>query len=371
MNQRVDGSGGTMRRHWKGAGGLVGVLGLGLSLLAAGGCRPNLPRAPTTLAEDPEFVAPPPLARQGIDEDNPAPLSILPGDVLHVQLVYYRSATDIERDNHPGLIVDETGLVQVPLAGSVDVGGMTLAEAEVALEEAVQRYDREAQVNLRVDAFDGHQVSILGAVAKPGRHPATPGLRVADLIALAGGLDVRATETAVVPLADLRNATLVRNGEVMPVDIAMAYSGDPRHNIRVRAGDQLVVPPSFNNQVVLLGEVEAPAPYSFTPGMRLSRALSMAGGVTELGHRGDIRIIRGDLNAPRVFHASLKDLVDGNRPDVELAAGDIIFVSDEPLVAVESVLTVLNPLVQTALTGSFIFTAIEATNDNGGGGGGE
>jgi len=328
------------------------------SLVAAAGCRPNLPRAPTTLAEDEAFVAPEPIVRDGLEADPPVPLRILPGDVLHVQLVYYRSATNIERDPHPGLVVDETGMVQVPLAGAVHVGGLSIADAENTLEEAIRRYDREAQVNLRVDAFAGHQVSVLGAVAKPGLHPATPGLRISDLIALSGGLDVRATETAVVPMADLRNAQLVRDGEIVPVDIGQAYTGNPRHNIRVRPGDHLYVPPNLNNQIVVLGEVAAPAPYVFTPGMRLSRALAVAGGVTEVGHRGDIRIIRGDLNAPRVFHASLKDLVDGNRPDVELANGDIVFVSDEPAVALRTVTDFLGPVFQALNSALLIWNIV-------------
>lgn len=327
-------------------------------LVVTAGCS-RMPRAPTTPVADDGFTALVPVERPGVDEDPPEELKVLPGDVLALELVSYKSVSNTERTDYAQLVVDEVGIVHAPLAGDVRVGGLTINDAENAIEQAVRQYDRGAEINIRITDYAGHSVTVLGAVLQPGRVDATPGIRLADLLALVGGPIMDRQGRMTIFLADLSAAQLMRNNEMIPVSLERAMVGDPRHNVRIRAGDYLYVPPSRGNRVVILGEVNGPTVLPYLTGMRLTEALAFAGGVTVDGDRGDIRIVRGDLDTPRVYQTSIKSLVNGNQTDVVLAPGDIIFVEDEPLVAWRTALEVFNPLLQSGITGILLWNTLQ------------
>lgn len=345
---------------------------LTLGAFAVSGCS-HFPRVPTRPVGEDGFTALVPVERPGVDEDPPEELEVLPGDVLAVEIVSYRSPAKTERIIYEGLVVDEVGIVHVALAGNVDVGGMTLDQAETKIEEAVRQYDRSAEVNIRITQYDGHSVTVLGSVVTPGRVPATPGLRLADLLALVGGPILDRAGQMTIFLADLGSSQLMRDGEMLPVDLEKAMLGDPRHNVRIRAGDYLYIPPSRGNSIVILGEVGNPTVLPYLRELRLTEALAYAGGISPDGDRGDIRIVRGDLDSPRVYQTSIKSLVNENQTDVILAPGDIIFVEDEPLVAWRTALEVVQPLLQLANLGILTWNLVETQslrNETAGGDGG-
>lgn len=105
--------------------------------------------------------------------------------------------------------------------------------------------------------------------------------------------------------------------------------GDPRHNVRVRPGDYLHVPSARGHTITVLGAVGRPTVLSHRDGIRLTEVLARAGGVAERGDRTDVHIVRGELQSPLVYRASLRAIVNGNDHDVVLAAGDIVYVTEE------------------------------------------
>lgn len=321
-------------------------------------------RAPAQPGDDPEFPAPEEVELEGLAEDPPQPLRLLPGDRVTLQTVSAET-TDFE-----GLVIDEQGSLHVPLAGDVDVGGLTLTEAEGRVEEALRRYDRVVRVNLFVTALEGHRASVLGAVQDPGIVAVTPGMRLAELLAAAGGPDLTADGGEVAATADVHGARLVRDGSALPVSLPLALQGDPRHNVRVRAGDHLYVPPRHGRLVTVLGDVNGATVVSYYPGLRLTEALAMAGGANFDGDRGDIRVVRGSLRAPRVYRASLSDLVNGRGHNVELVPGDVVFVTQEPIASVGEVLARLSPLLSAGVSAGMT-TAVLTIPPAGSSGGGE
>ena len=291
---------------------------------------------------------------EGLAQDPPDPLRVLPGDTLTVQAI---SAEVVE---YEGLYVDELGRVHVPLAGDVEVGGLTLTDAGARVEEALKAYQPVVRVSIRITEPGGHRATVLGAVATPGRVDVAPGTRLADLYALAGGAVVETQQNEAVALADLDGARLVRRGEPMPVSLRLAVQGDPRHNVRIRPGDHLYVPSVRGQLITVLGEVDAPTNIAFRTDLRLTQALAIAGGISSEGDRVDIRIVRGPLREPRVYKASLRALVNGNATDVVLAAGDIVYVTQEWTAHVGEVLSRLLPLLSTATTGAIAVGALQS-----------
>ena len=304
-----------------------------------------LPYPPVVPSEDPNFSDPQEVEQPGVSEDPAEPMRILPGDTLRiVNHSVQTSTTD-------GLVVDELGMVRIPLAGDVLVGGMTLSEASERVQQAMRRFDRVATVDVFLAKTGGHQATVLGAVTRPGRFPVEPGMRLADLVAAAHGILRLTEEGEAVQLGDIGAARLVRGRRTLPVSLDLAMSGDPRHNVRVRAGDHLYVPPNRGDRVIVLGNVGDPLVMVHRRGMRLTEALARAGGVTIDGDRGDVRVIRGDLRAPQIFQASLDDIADGDAPDVMLARGDVIYVATHWIATVGEVIDrLIGDLIATGVT---------------------
>src|SRR5262249_40248279 len=101
--------------------------------------------------------------------------------------------------------------------------------------------------------------------------------------------------------------------------------------------------------VAVLGQVGRPVMLPLHRGMRLTEALGAAGGVTTDGSRNDIRIVRGPAEMPTVYQASLADIADGEQHDVELTAGDTVFVTDSFVEDASEVFGVVAPLFSLAL----------------------
>jgi polysaccharide export outer membrane protein len=317
-----------------------------LILVAAGMSCGGRPRTPAQPGDDSDFAPPERVELAGVDEDPPQALRLLPGDVVTLQ------AVSAETTDFAGLVVDERGQLHVPLVGDVEVGGQSLTEAEQRVETALRRFDRVVRVNLFVTEPTGHRATVVGAVTTPGVVPVPPGMRLAELFAAAGGARTLDPGTAVegATAADLDAARLVRGGEVLPVSLTAALRGETRHNIRIRAGDHLYVPPIRGRRISVLGEVESPTVVPYQPGIRITEALAMAGGVNRDGRQSDIRVIRGDLRSPRVYTTDLNALVDGEAHNVELAPGDVIFVTRQAIASVGEVLGHLAPLLSAGTT---------------------
>jgi polysaccharide biosynthesis/export protein len=315
------------------------------------GCA-GLPPIPVTPGDDPEFSEPQLVVPEGVDEDEPVSLALEPGDVITVRAIGHEM---VEYEN---LMVDERGVVHLPLAGPVQVGGMPLAEAEDRAEKAMRAFDRVVRINILLAEPSGHQATVLGAVAEPGRVPLLPGMRLTDLVAAAGGPVNETSGGEVVVLADLDGGRLVRNGETLPVSVRLALEGDPRHNVRVRPGDYLYMPPIRGRAIIVLGEVTEPKLVAFRPALRLTEVLAIAGGLTPEGDRTDIHVVRGPLRAPRVYGASLRAIVNGNASDVILAPGDIVYVTQEWTANVGEVLARLSPLLTVGATAAVTYILI-------------
>jgi polysaccharide export outer membrane protein len=314
-----------------------------LSLLLA--CGPSLSLVPPSVGE--AFPDPEPVVLQGLDDgEQPLEFRLLPGDV-----VTFRSEASEVREV-TGLVVDASGALRVPVAGSVEVGGKTLAEAEQLVQTAVRRFERFAVVSLSLTQPDGHRATTNGALANPGSFVLRPQMRLAELVALAGGPRLAPDGEAGLVSADIASARLVREGVTLPISLERALLGDPRHNVHVRAGDVLFVPSVRVKHIAVLGLVGQPKSFPFRPGLRLTEALALAGGTTADADAGDLRIIRGDQANPRVYVASLSAIVAGESPDVQLQAGDVVFVTEHWFATATNVLNRVAPLLTAASVGN-------------------
>jgi polysaccharide export outer membrane protein len=309
------------------------------TLALSAGCSAHLIAAPTRPAEDAGFTVEAIPEPPGMEPAPAAPFRLEPGDVLSLRTI---SPAPLEV---PRLSVDDAGFLHAPLTGAIAVAGVSLEEAEALLQERLRRYDRFGIVSLAVADPAGHRASALGAVARPGTYTLGSPTRVADLLAVAGGVQRADGGAESVELGDLEAARLIRAGEPLPISIPRALAGDPRHNVPLAPRDVLFVPALQGAAVRVLGEVKSARLVPWRPGLRLSEALAQAQGTSADADEADVRVVRGPLSAPRLYRASLRALSQGQATDVELARGDVVFVTKHWFASATDVLHRLLPLM--------------------------
>lgn len=317
---------------------------------------------PTYPVDDPEYQ-PGGVSRDGLVSDPPVPLVILPGDTLTLRTM------SSETHEYQGLVVDGEGKVHVPISGPVQVSGLAPAQAERKIEEVLQKLDRFVRVSVIITGWGGHTATVIGAVVSEGQKQLSPGMRLAELVAVSGGplRSGSSSESGGGELsyaADLESARLVRNGSALPVSVRLALAGDPKHNVLVHPGDQLFVPAGLGSRIAVLGTTgSGGVMLNYRPGMRVTEALASAGGFTIDSDDEDIRVVRGPLDKPIVYQYDFDALVSGKGGDIELAPGDVVFVTDHWVANMGEVIDRVSPLLAIVVSGLNTYFVIRTLED--------
>ncbi len=94
--------------------------------------------------------------------------------------------------------VDQSGIISLPLVEEVKISGLTLREAERAVEKALLDKRILVRPNVTIQAASLRPIYILGEVGKPGEYEYREGLTVFSIISLAGGYTYRADTMSMV-----------------------------------------------------------------------------------------------------------------------------------------------------------------------------
>lgn len=229
-------------------------------------------------------------------------LQLGPGDAISIK-VFGRPELDTTA------YVSDDGTVPVPLAGPVDIGGLSPAQASARVADALRegQFLVDPQVTVFLVEFRSQQVSVLGQVQAPGRFPIQSRVSVFDLIAEAGGTTEDGADTVYL-LRPNEDGTMQRH----PVDLRALTQGDALHAPpTVQGGDSIFVPRA--GQFYIHGEVQAPNMYRLEPGMTVVQALSRGGGLTQRGSSNRVEIRRRNADGQFVtFRPELTDPVQAD-----------------------------------------------------------
>lgn len=191
----------------------------------------------------------------------------------------------------------------------------------------LKKFDRVYVYDPDEIMFRPRVVTVNGAVARPGTQNRNEGMRVRDLVAVAGG---------VLPQAHLTRANIIRykennETELIGIDLQKALSGDPVDNILLTDRDELTVftidEVRWQKRIVRIeGAVQRPGEYSRAENMRVSDLIFMSGGLTpDAGSTAEIAG-RGIPGENEVIEINLETLASGGPDDVPLKDGDLITV---------------------------------------------
>lgn len=243
---------------------------------------------------------------------------LAPGDTITVHVFE-------QTDYSPEVRVSENGTVLLPLIGTVQLGGLTIPEAEELIEQRLKdaQIYRNPQVTILLTAGPNQVATVIGEV-----HSVVPVIgsrRLLDVLAAAGGLPPTAS----------RVITISRPGldEPLVVDLGTDPLRSGLANIPIFAGDTIVI--SRIGVVYMLGNFKTPGTIpltQFTP-LTLMEATALSGGLAYQGKYDDVRLIRTVGDHRTVVKLDIQRILHGKDPDPILQANDIVFIPDSAVKA--------------------------------------
>lgn len=114
--------------------------------------------------------------------------SVVVNQVPITSAVGSSSATNIGQQQVMGYLVDKDGKIQIPMLGSIKVGGLTTFQARDLLKVESEKYYKNPNVQVRYSNF---KITVLGEVVRPATY-SLPNERISvlDAIGLAGDLTI-------------------------------------------------------------------------------------------------------------------------------------------------------------------------------------
>jgi polysaccharide export outer membrane protein len=251
-----------------------------------------------------------PLAEQPID------YVVGPQDVLAITVWG-------QADLSGKFVVEADGTFTFPLIERVTAGGLTLREVERDLRTRLAAgFFRNPQVSVAIEQYRSQRIFIVGEVRQPGPYPLTGDMTLIEALARAGSTTANASGEAIIvrqpPGTTLEMPRLpiqADGSEVTRIDIKELQSGALSNNMMLRDGDTIFLPRAETAYV--FGQVKNPGAYAIQKDTTVLQALSLAGGVTEYGSTGRIKIVR---------------LVEGHKVEIKVKLNDTVRPGDTVIV---------------------------------------
>jgi polysaccharide export outer membrane protein len=219
------------------------------------------------------------------------------------------------------LRVNADGTIELPVAGSTDVSGMTPQDAA----NAIVRHLKEAQimtdprVTVTIEDYATQQISVLGEVKNPGNYLLLGPHTLYNALSAAGG----ATEKAG---ADIVITHLADPQKPETIHVSSPNYSQFQGITNVTAGDVINVSRAVS--VYVMGDVARPGEFTMAAGKRLTvlEAIALAQGTNSAASLSRVAIIRKTDGAARIIPVDLKRVAQKGEGDQVLTAEDIVVV---------------------------------------------
>jgi polysaccharide export outer membrane protein len=280
-----------------------------------------------------------------VSDTSPDKAYILGPDDEIAVYVYLHPELDVPAPNSSiaGALITSDGTVELPLIGSVHLGGLTMAQANAALTNAYATYVTNPKVSLQLQSAQSLRYYLLGQFASPGiKYPVHP-LTLLEALALGGSVNLSD--------ADLYEAYVAQGNVKLPVDLyALLVNGDLAQNIPLASGDAIVIPSSASEFAYIFGAVGKPGPEQFVSGaLSLLQALAAAGlDLTNYTNAelSRVHIIRAGATSAQFMIVDASMIMKGQAASFALEPGDIVFVPPTSVASWNQVLSQILPSLQ-------------------------
>lgn len=265
--------------------------------------------------------------------------------------------------------VDGEGRIFVPYVGLVHAAGRPVEAVRTSIESALKDKAIQPQVQVLVAESVANSATVVGDVKAPGRYPISiSGIRVLDLLALAGGSSAPTYETRL---------TLKRGERTASANYEDLFD-NPRENVPIRPGDTLLVS-NTPRSITVFGATRQHLEIPFNSRyLSLAEALARAGGLNDLiADAGGIFIFRFEVaeiakqlderavtvpegtKVPVIYRLNLRDPQAFFFTQMfEMRDEDVIYVAIHPTAEFARFLNIVQPLLNLVSRGSAVTNVI-------------
>ena len=252
----------------------------------------------------------------------PQPYKLGNGDVIKVSIY---GAFKAERT----LIIDSRGYISFLLTGPVKAGGKTINTLREEIQALIRKKRKHILVSIVPISFNSQSYTIGGQIKFPGKKVLNGNVTILQAIANAGGFKSGEFRNSTVDLADLEHAFLMREGKQLEVDFQdLVLKGKTEYNLKLQNGDYLHIPSALSKKVYTLGHVNYPRQIMYLNSLTLIQALTESRGIKEYASH-NVVVIRGSLSKPEKLIFNINEILHGDKPDVLLKPGDIVYVPED------------------------------------------
>ncbi|NWG87699.1 MAG: polysaccharide biosynthesis/export family protein [Hydrogenophilaceae bacterium] len=210
------------------------MLWLSGSAMAAPATDAPVADGPAAVVEKPVVAAekpPEPQTEPQTEPPSPNAYRLHEGDALEVSV--WR-----EDNLHKELRILPDGSITFPLAGRVEVAGLTTTEAEAKISARIEQYLTDPVVTVVITGINGSRVYVLGNVVKPGPVILDVPMTLLQALSLAGGLGKFADNDAIKILRSTQGGR-----EILKVRYSdLIKAKDLSTDYPLQAGDTILVP---------------------------------------------------------------------------------------------------------------------------------
>jgi polysaccharide export outer membrane protein len=212
--------------------------------------------------------------------------------------------------------------IKLPDLEPVEVGGLSLEEAEEKIQGAYLKELSDINVFVSYKKREIKKVELAGLVAISS-YPIDGKVRLFDVLAKA----------KIPSHANLFKSYMIRDNNLVAVDFTkLIKEGDMSQNIVMRGGDKIYIADRFSATVMIMGEVGCQKvidlPNGFVP---LRKALAEAGGIPFTGDKSYIQVIRGSILCPKIYTLNWQHVLHLPNDSLLLIPGDIVYVAAKPI----------------------------------------
>jgi polysaccharide export outer membrane protein len=254
------------------------------------------------------------------------------GDVLRPGSYRVSSAGTALTALYAALGPSENGSLRQVLVRRGGIAVDTLDVYDYLLNGSTTHDVRLSNGDLVFVPIHGTRVRIVGEVARPATYEMRPNETLADALRFAGGFTATAARQRVQIERIVPPAQRVPGGRdrIVTEIVSDQFTNGVGPSVAVLPGDVIrvfSVASRVRNRVYVSGDVWSPGSLGITPGMRLSDALKLAGGVRPDVYLGQILITRTNPDSSKVqLRATLRDTTGAVINDLVLNEDDAIRV---------------------------------------------
>jgi polysaccharide export outer membrane protein len=265
-----------------------------------------------------------------------------PGDLLDVHVFEAPELTQTVR-------VDERGDATFQLIGHIHVGDLTPEQTRdlIARQLRENHFLVNPQVSVLIQEYGSQGVSVLGEVQKPGVYPILGNRTLLDVISQAGGTTMYAGSSVTIK----RNS----DGQLLTIPLTKNAASMLAADVRLQPGDKLIIPRA--SVIYVLGDVGRPGGFLMQNSGRMTilQAVALAGGQNRTASMDHIRIVHRTSSGYADTPVPLKKILNGQAPDVELEAEDILYI---PNSGMKSLIYRTAPSIIQSAASAAVYSAI-------------